>query len=350
MWDLEGFLYAVVAGIVFLGIAVMLISLRLSAVNSAYLVISDDRALYEQVWEKLCDDPNFKGSLAELRKQCERALVQRSAQNHGDKNAPKIRQNNRLQHFAVWSTDLIIGTIGMVMRATPVLRIIQGGRLENLMAARQTNVRTGKRGTLLPFSGSDTYYVKCIDQLYAQASEAEVLLRRKIRKWAFVSQGMLMMQQEDFSQNAEWVLWAQAKADKVLENRIMWTKNKKPERAVDKCLKRYDRKIYQLVDICRESLYFQTVADMTQCLKAMSEDIDIVIDRVKNRMVTEDDASLTCGFRKVTVNLRIRTWEAEQRGVESHVCEVRLILIDFAELMTEERHKRYVEYRDKIGA
>lgn len=104
------------------------------------------------------------------------------------------------------------------------------------------------------------------------------------------------------------------------------------------------------VDICRESIVFEHLDDMLDCINTIIEDRELTVERVKNCMLQDEEPLLNCGFRHVCLNVRVRTLDAEQRGVENHVCEVLLMLVNFAELMTPERHDRYIAFRDTIGA
>ena len=54
--------------------------------------------------------------------------------------------------------------------------------------------------------------------------------------------------------------------------------------------------------------------------------------RVKNRLDPDYDAEESGGYRDVGLNLRVVTAETRRLGVETHVCEVQLLLRTFAEL------------------
>ncbi len=54
--------------------------------------------------------------------------------------------------------------------------------------------------------------------------------------------------------------------------------------------------------------------------------------RVKNRLDPDYDAEESLGYRDVGLNLRIVTAETLGLGAEAHVCEVQLLLRQFAEL------------------
>jgi hypothetical protein len=68
------------------------------------------------------------------------------------------------------------------------------------------------------------------------------------------------------------------------------------------------------------------------CLRAMREDADVVFERVKNRLDPEYDSRVSAGYRDVAVNLRITNKLTLLLGLETHVCEVLLILRPFADL------------------
>ena len=90
--------------------------------------------------------------------------------------------------------------------------------------------------------------------------------------------------------------------------------------------------VSQLLDICRQSIYFCSIADLCQCLAAISSDEDVVLVRLKNRLDPDLSSDTSSGYRNLAVNLRIITAQAQAMGVETHVCEVQLLLTKMAEL------------------
>mmetsp|Transcript_30832 Transcript_30832/g.82603 ORF Transcript_30832/g.82603 Transcript_30832/m.82603 type:complete len:85 (+) Transcript_30832:6056-6310(+) len=62
------------------------------------------------------------------------------------------------------------------------------------------------------------------------------------------------------------------------------------------------------------------------------------------------DGSRTLGYRAVVVNLRLDTPFARRLAVDTHICELRLELTAFAELMTNDRHARYLRWKKRRGA
>jgi hypothetical protein len=88
--------------------------------------------------------------------------------------------------------------------------------------------------------------------------------------------------------------------------------------------------VSRLLDICRQSIFFHSVADIVACLCAISNDPDVVLVRVKNRYDPESDASLSAGYRNLAVNLRLDNSETRALGIETHVCEVQLLHLHMA--------------------
>ena len=124
---------------------------------------------------------------------------------------------------------------------------------------------------------------------------------------------------------------------------------------------------------------FKSLEDLCSCLAAIAADRDVVVVRVKNRLDPEYDAVASTGYRDVALNIRVVSEEATELGVESHICEVQLVLQAVAEIkvpilhhichsaafvcmvmhiltavlvcpsQSAEGHKRYVAFRDLLG-
>ena len=88
----------------------------------------------------------------------------------------------------------------------------------------------------------------------------------------------------------------------------------------------------KLLDVCRQSIVFESVSDIATCLNAISDDDDVSIVRIKNRLDLDYDSSLSAGYRDVCVNLRFSSDLTESLGLERHVCEVQLVLLPYAKL------------------
>ena len=64
----------------------------------------------------------------------------------------------------------------------------------------------------------------------------------------------------------------------------------------------------------------------------MAQDPEADVLRVVNRLHHNYDATATAGYRDVALNVRLETAEIASLGLNSHVCEVQLVLIDFAKI------------------
>jgi hypothetical protein len=129
-------------------------------------------------------------------------------------------------------------------------------------------------------------------------------------------------------------------------SQIKFTPLKRTERAIEKLQRSYSQDVSRLVDVVRQSIVFTNLEDLCTCLKVISRDSNTRNLRVKNRYSRDFDARTTGGYRDVAVNLVIETQETLELGVNGHVCELQLLLVQFHRLKTEDGHKRYVEYRN----
>mmetsp|Transcript_27378 Transcript_27378/g.42764 ORF Transcript_27378/g.42764 Transcript_27378/m.42764 type:complete len:107 (+) Transcript_27378:944-1264(+) len=94
---------------------------------------------------------------------------------------------------------------------------------------------------------------------------------------------------------------------------------------------------------------FEKVKDLAECLSVIHKDGDICLHRIKNRLNTGYNAKLSAGYRDVALNLRIVNDQTNTLGVQSHVCEVQLLLRSYYDRKGESSHKRYVAFRNLRG-
>ena len=80
---------------------------------------------------------------------------------------------------------------------------------------------------------------------------------------------------------------------------------------------------------------------------SLSQDPEIQVLRVVNRMSQDYNSHKTCGYRDVLINCTINTALTRELDLQNHVCEVQLILKQFMLHKTLIGHKRYVVFRDK---
>ena len=81
--------------------------------------------------------------------------------------------------------------------------------------------------------------------------------------------------------------------------------------------------------MCRQTIVFDRLEDLLACLQIISADGEAQVLRIKNRMDPTYDAR-DSGYRDVAMNLRLRSADAQCLGVDTHVCELQLLLLSIA--------------------
>jgi len=102
----------------------------------------------------------------------------------------------------------------------------------------------------------------------------------------------------------------------------------------------------------RETLYFDTVEQLNHCLGSLQSHPLIEIVRVKSTFheVAHNPEYLGsfewAGWRYVRVNVRLAgSEEAQSLCVDTHVCELLLVLTDMGRVKTDEMRERYRQWR-----
>ncbi len=72
--------------------------------------------------------------------------------------------------------------------------------------------------------------------------------------------------------------------------------------------------------------------------------------RVKNRFHPRYNAAVTAGYRDVCINLRLTGPRARDLACAHHVCELQLSVLAIARHKSEAGHRRYIAYRNALGA
>jgi len=189
--------------------------------------------------------------------------------------------------------------------------------------------------------------IRSLDQLYAQAAGMDVILRRKVKGWARRSNGSFQL--DNGGRMPEFARWADVCATLEYKRRIKWGRLKNVSRSVEKLFRSYGEDVSRLVDVCRQSIVFDSVGNMITCVRAIAADPEIQVVRTKNRLDPAFDSSRTAGYRDVSINVRILNKDTVRLCLAAHVCEVLLLMKPFAELKHEEGHKRYIQFRNARG-
>jgi hypothetical protein len=175
-----------------------------------------------------------------------------------------------------------------------------------------------------------------------QALCLQPILVSRIKRWAGASGGYLCC-----ARSRSRVDYVRLKDSDQLE--VKWSGLKRVSRAIEKSIRSYGQDVSRLLDICRQAIVFEGFRDLSACLGLIAADPDVQILRIKNRLDPDYDASASGGYRDVNINLRLRTGAARRVGVDSHVCEVQLLLLDMALLKSSEGHQHYVSGRNLRG-
>jgi hypothetical protein len=203
-----------------------------------------------------------------------------------------------------------------------------------------------------------------IDQLYMQAVILEPLFHEKITKLAATVNGTFLTK---FSNNSRSMLWTDllfqssahiftnSKMVRQDESVFVQAKDfnftevshlKNVDRAIEKIVRSYKGRVSFTCDVVRQNVVFDTIPDMTSMMGALNNDPEIKVIRVKNRMATAYDSSLTCGYRDVLVNLCLQNDITKYFNINMHICELQLVLKEVVEVRTMNGHNRYVAFRN----
>ena len=89
---------------------------------------------------------------------------------------------------------------------------------------------------------------------------------------------------------------------------------------------------FLIILIAWQSIYFEGLEGMVQCIEAISADPETQVERVLNRLHYDYDSTTTAGYRDVALNLRLQMPDTVHLGLNGHICEVQLVLISFAKI------------------
>ena len=195
--------------------------------------------------------------------------------------------------------------------------------------------------------------VTSLDQLYAQASVCSIVLAKKVREWAQETDGYLTKapsipnmsrSRVSFSSGgAEYVRPSEVDEGSYLEYAARAIKSRK--RALVKLMMCYGGDPSRLLDLARNRIAFDTVADLNKCFLKICADPDVVIERVKNRLTRSYNHERTGGYRDLCINLRITEDSITEMGAETHICELQLALTCFTNSSNLDSHRRFTSWR-----
>jgi len=200
-----------------------------------------------------------------------------------------------------------------------------------------------ERGNVVDY----TSRVCSLDQLCAQATGLDPILRAKVQEWALRARGHFRRAGGEGTE--AFVLWEDVCDSPERRKVVQWGKLKGVGRAVEKLIRSYGEDVSRLLDVCRQSIIFDSVGDVADCLQLILSDPDVSVVRLRNRLDPGYDSAQSAGYRDVSLNLRLSTPDSAGLGLDTHVCEVLLLVRGFAEIKNAAGHKRYIDFRNRRG-
>ena len=82
-----------------------------------------------------------------------------------------------------------------------------------------------------------------------------------------------------------------------MQDHVAWAHIKQPKRVLQKLQRVYDGKVSRVLDLCRELIVFDSVAELLACVNAVMADDQVVVERIKNRLCDAHDVMATAGYR-----------------------------------------------------
>ncbi|EKX31665.1 hypothetical protein GUITHDRAFT_122152 [Guillardia theta CCMP2712] len=182
--------------------------------------------------------------------------------------------------------------------------------------------------------------IESLDQLYAQAILLEPMFLSKVQSWAEASDGYFQGMEGDL------IRWRECAEEAEKASQVKWASIKNANRAIEKLVRSYFGRVSKLTDVVRQTIVFKELRQLVECVEVIINDPEVEVVRIKNRLDPDYDASTSGGYRDVGINLRLIHEGAKRWGVAGHVCELQLLLEEFAALKSAEGHKRYVIFRN----
>eukprot|EP00960_Hanusia_phi_P015978 470913-Hanusia_phi.AAC.4 len=181
-----------------------------------------------------------------------------------------------------------------------------------------------------------------LETLYDQAQRALPVLCCKVLQFAAISGGYLHAAGKEEENGA----LVSVKEDVE----VGWAKLKRVDRAVEKIMRSYGGDASMILDICRQTVVFDDVQQIITCLRAICNDRDLHVLGIKNSLSTRFDSRKSAGYRHVALYFNILNKETVASQCCRHVCELQLVLSKFYNLKSNEGHRRYIQFRNLMGA
>jgi len=149
--------------------------------------------------------------------------------------------------------------------------------------------------SMRPADGIDySSRVTSLNQLFTQAAGNYATLRKKVQEWALQSHGSFQLKTNGYP---EFVRWERVCDKSNMFAKIKWGELKSISRSVEKLLRSYQQDVSRLTDLCRQSIVFDNVRDLTTCINLIAQDVHVRVVRFKNRLDPAFPSHLSAGYR-----------------------------------------------------
>jgi len=343
------------------------------ALSRAHTLVLVDKAKYDAIWANILADSEEQASiqsLDKLTKYLGRCITKQSRQ------LKRIRSLKAEQHRSL-SLSGFSSSSSLKLQSAGDGVVIVKEAWESLLDCG------------IPAIPDQSHPVRSLDQLYLQAIALNGILIAKVQTWAAASSGCFsasadrvaapgesrtgfgsfklrsLRNNRDHSHQSAadtvmmcragsipdgYVRWEDVKEEEMqVGGKVRWAKVKAVQRSIEKSTRSYGKDVSRLLDICRQSIYFETISGILACLAVIGRDPDVMIARIKNRFDATVNSAASAGYRNLAVNLRLVSAETQAIGIETHLCEVQLILLKMAVIKNDEGHKKYITFRNLRG-
>ncbi|EKX36815.1 hypothetical protein GUITHDRAFT_145446 [Guillardia theta CCMP2712] len=117
------------------------------------------------------------------------------------------------------------------------------------------------------------------------------------------------------------------------------------EASCEKILRKYHGDVARHTDLVRQSIMFDRIQDIADCLQTLMEDREVVIVSLKNRLAGRDKVKNLGHVRDVCLKARLITEQTRFYGICAFVCEIRLVLTCLQSAATTSMLKDLKGYR-----
>ena len=197
----------------------------------------------------------------------------------------------------------------------------------------------------------ETSVVRCLDQLYFQASVVAPAFLSKVQRWSKASQASFPLKRVSLCEDGfhaagptPLVRWQTLVQVPALRARVDFVPIQSAEVATRKAVLKYGGDPSLVVDLVRQILVFDSVSDQMDCLQALELDPDVRIVSISNTQTVSNTSHIYVK-PAVKVSLVIDTPYTRLMNVSGHVCQLKLMLKDIWLLYDRETHQRYMSYR-----